>query len=242
MGKLTKTFAFEKRASRPKNAVALMYDLEGFSRFFNQPDVQDYVPSFLNHVSEAVSVCLHGGNDYWIEDEKLKGSRPLNLRVSHEKFMGDGALYVLLPPAGSKDLDQKELGLLCNRLWNLKNDFQEIVKKALDEVPVVEVPQRIRFGLSRGTVYELKKHGTQAREYIGFCINQASRLQSYCPDLGFIASARLMIPDNALKRHGYKKVIASKIKGFPNELVIVDAAEYDDLSEGVRHELFREVT
>jgi len=69
-----------------------MYDLEGFSRFFNQPDVQDYVPVFLNHVSEAMGRCLFGGDDYWMND-KVK-QLPLSFRVVHEKFTGDGALYI----------------------------------------------------------------------------------------------------------------------------------------------------
>jgi hypothetical protein len=112
------------------------------------------------------------------------------------------------------------------------------VESALDEVPVFEVPQRIRFGLSRGAVYELQKPNTQVREYIGFCINQASRLQSYCPGLGFIASARLMIPKKSLDEHGYLQVVAKKIKGFPNEVVIVDKLEYLALPKDVREDLF----
>ena len=37
------TFKFELPASRPKQGLVVIYDLEGFSRFFNQPDVQDYM-------------------------------------------------------------------------------------------------------------------------------------------------------------------------------------------------------
>ena len=239
MRKHTNTFRFSGKASLPKNALALIYDLEGFSRFFNQPDVQDYVPVFLNHVSEAVARCLFGGEPYWVRDAK-KAHAPLALRVVHEKFMGDGAMYVMLPPAGESDFNTTTLSYLCNRLWNLKRCFATVVSKSLERVPVVEVPRRIRFGVSRGAVYELKRPNTTAREYIGFCINLASRLQNYCPDLGFIASARLMIPDKALKEHAYRKTVATKIRGFPNELVIVDASEYDALPAENRDELFKE--
>ena len=109
-----------------------------------------------------------------------------------------------------------------------------------ERVPVVEVPRKIRFGLSRGSVYELKKPNTTAREYIGFCINLASRLQSYCPALGFIASAQLMIPDSVLEEYGYQKTVATQIKGFPDELVIVDIDEYEDLPDELRDDLFKE--
>ena len=238
MSKITHTFTFTGKASHPKNAVALVYDLEGFSRFFNQPDVQDYVPAFLNHVSKTMETCLFGGDEYWAKPHEIITS--LTCQVVHEKFRGDGALYVILPPAGESDFKVVILRALFNRLWNLKTFFNEVVKKSLDIVPIMEVPRRIRFGLSRGSVYELKKPNTTSREYIGFCINLASRLQSYCPNLGFIASARLMIPERELKKHGYKKTVATKIRGFPDELVIVDATEYDALQDEVRDDLFRD--
>jgi len=98
MKRQTSTFSFTGKASYPKNAVALLYDLEGFSRFFNQPDVQDYVPAFLNHVSAAMGVNLFGGEAYWAHNATID---PLEIEVAHEKFTGDGALYILLPPAGS---------------------------------------------------------------------------------------------------------------------------------------------
>jgi len=230
------TFRFASKASHPKNAVALIYDLEGFSRFFNQPDVQTYVPAFLNHVSEAIAVCLYGGNGYWTGSKEEFGK--LRLRVVHEKFMGDGALYIILPPTDVDDFPKTTLRALSVRLWSLQKHFEEVIKKSLHDVPVLEVPKRIRFGASRGSVYELKKSGTAHREFIGFCINQASRLQSYCPDLGFIASARLQIPDDELQKSGYMKIVATKIKGFPNEIVIVKQAEYNALSAETKSDLF----
>jgi len=233
------TFKFAGKASHPKNSLALIYDLEGFSQFFNQPDVQDYVPIFLNHVSRAVEICLFDGEQYWLKHRKHK-LEDISIRVVHEKFMGDGALYIIEPPVGSSDFDSKKLHFLCNRLWNLKNNFDEVIKKILDKVPVVGIPHKIRFGLSRGSVYELKKPNTTSREYIGFCINLASRLQNYCPGLGFMASARLMIPSKDLESHGYQKIVATKIKGFPNEIVIVDTNEYDQLSDEIRNEFFKE--
>ena len=152
--------------------------------------------------------------------------------------MGDGALYIILPPAGTREFSVSCLTGLANNLWNLKRSFSEVVLKALDDVPVAELPRRIRFGLSRGPVYELKKPGTRNSEYIGFSINLASRLQNYCPDLGFIASARLMIPNNHLERNGYTKVIATNLRGFSNEVVIVDRNEYEGLDDNSRNSLF----
>ena len=130
---------------------------------------------------------------------------------------------------------------LCNRLWNLKTDFSKIIERASDQVPVMDVPQRIRFGLARGTIYELRRKHTSQREYIGFCINLASRLQKYCPDLGFIASARLGLAESVLKEFGYIKVVAKQIKGFPREIVIVDGSEFDALDPKTKDLYFDEM-
>src|SRR5580765_4051362 len=232
------TFSFTGKASYPKNAVALLYDLEGFSRFFNQPDVQEYVPAFLNYVSAAMGVNLFGGEAYWANNATID---PLQIEVVHEKFTGDGALYILIPPGGAPDFPTGTLQHLCNRVWTLKNRFSAVVNKALETVPVVEVPRKVRFGLSRGSVYELQTQGTKGSEYIGFSINLASRLQKYCPELGFIASARLMLSDREIVRHGFMKVVATKLRGFADEIVVIDSVEYDALPDDTRKQLFKEL-
>jgi len=238
MNRQTSTFRFTGKASYPRNAVALLYDLEGFSRFFNQPDVQDYVPTFLNHVSAAIGVNLFGGEAYWVNNAVID---PLKLEVAHEKFTGDGALYILLPPEGAADFPTGTLQHLCNRLWTLKSRFDVIVNRALETVPVMEVPRKIRFGLSRGSVFELRMQSTEASEYIGFSLNLASRLQKYCPELGFIASARLMLSDRDIARHGFTKVVATQLRGFQDEIVLIDRVEYEALPEDIRQRLFKQV-
>jgi hypothetical protein len=70
------------------------------------------------------------------------------------------------------------------------------------------------------------------------CINLASRLQKYCAGLNFIASARLNMPSSILQKHNYMKVVATNIKGFPKEIVIVDRSEYAKLDPKVRQDLF----
>lgn len=213
----------------------MIYDLVGFSKFFNQPDVQDYVPRFINHISSVIATVIYGGESYWTT--KTKTFEPL-LAPVHEKFLGDGGLYIWLPPEGAKEFSKKFVTNLCNRLWNIQNNFYEILRKCAEDIPVYELPQGIRFGLARGTVYELTNRKTREREYIGFCINLASRLQKYCSELAFVASARIEIPESILKEFRYIKVVATKLKGFPKEIVVVDAEEYDELSPEIREELF----
>lgn len=236
--KIEKTFIFDSQASRPKHAVALIYDLGGFSKFFNQPDVQDYVPKFINLVSKAMSIIFFGGVGYWLGEEEKENELDRLQAPIHEKFLGDGALYLWTPPKGTNTFPSYFIINLCNNLWNLKNEFDKVIKKAADEVPVLELPSRVRFGLARGTVYELTHKNSTKKEYIGFCINLASRLQKYCSEFGFIASARIGIPEKKLQEHGYIKVVATKIKGFPREIVIIDKEEYEELEDKIKKELF----
>ncbi len=234
-----RTIMFDPKASIAKRGIALVYDLEGFSAFFNQPDMQDYVPKFINHVSQAVSQVIFGGEAYWLPF-KNKSESAL-LAPVHEKYLGDGCLYIWsFSDDAPRELREFEV-YLCNRLWNLKNRFEEVQKRSLIDVPVVELPKRIRFGLASGTIYELTTQKSRHTEYIGFCVNLASRLQKYCPPLGFIASARLAIPEKMLKEHGYIRVVATKLRGFPKEIVFVDKNEYAALEKPLRKELFAEI-
>jgi class 3 adenylate cyclase len=230
---MTSRSIFKPRASYPEQAIVMIFDLEGFSKFFSQPDVQEYVPKFLNIVLEAIDICINGGETYWVPKDKAKTLEPLPKHI-HFKFLGDGALYIWK----YNDFSHEELVLLVNRLYNLRLCFDEIIKHASDEVPVMDIPNNIRFGIAAGSVYKLTYSNSGKEEFIGYSINLASRLQSYCRDIGFIFSGRLSIRATELRKNRYFKTVAKNIKGFPKEYVIVDKASYEGLSEEVKIELF----
>ena len=237
---LLKAKPFKPHSSRARNGIALIFDLEGFSKFFNQPDVHEYMPAYLNNVTRAVEVMIFGGEEFWKPDNK-ENLVPLDKLPIHRKFLGDGMLYIWASSNDSDKFDNQLVRMLCNRLWNLKNDFKEINISCTDSVPVYELPSKIRFGIGRGTIYELSVQNSTSKEYLGFCINLASRLQGYCPHLGFMASARLGLSQAVINKHGYIRVVATKIKGFPKEIVIVDKDEYLELDDVVRNDLFAEI-
>ena len=120
----------------------------------------------------------------------------------------------------------------------MKKFFPTLLKTAFDQLPIVDLPTRVRFGIARGTIYELSRKDSDASEYIGFCMNLASRLQKYCPALDFIASARIGLAQERLEKHGYLRVVATHIKGFPREIVILDKAEWNALNQSARDGLF----
>ena len=234
----SRDFKFEPRASRGSQALVLIFDLEGFSRFFSQPDVHNYVTNFLNSVFDSMSIIMNGGNDWWAEKKDMG---PFKNPI-HQKFLGDGALYIWKHGNNNNGLTDKDVMYLANRIWNLKSHFNEIVKNCADrDVPVVDLPRKIRFGLAAGSVYKVTYINSRQVEYIGYPINLASRLQSYCRELGFIASARVGLPEKILKQHKYIKVVAKDLKGFTPEIVIVDKKEYNALDETIKTQLFDEL-
>jgi len=150
-------------------------------------------------------------------------------------------LFIWSLNEGKKDFTNEFVTNLSNRLWNLKSHFPQVIKRALEMIPVVDVPRKIRFGLARGTIFELTTEDPMHKEYIGFCINLASRLQKYCPELGFIASARLGLNDTIISRFNYMKVVATQLKGFRKEIVLVDESEYSNLDPMIKKTFFEEV-
>lgn len=212
----------------------MIFDLEGFSKFFSQPDVQDYVSKYINIVLEAVEVTYKGGTAYWNPKENTPNVYTKLPAPIHSKFLGDGGLYIWR----YKDFNHTQIVYLVNRLYNLRLKFNEVVKKAMEEVPVVDIPKNIRFGISAGSVYKLNYTTNNREEYIGYSINLASRLQSYCREIGFIMSGRLNIKTNELEKNKYVKKVATSIKGFPQEIVIVDKASIENLEVELRDSLF----
>ncbi|MBN2273127.1 MAG: hypothetical protein JXR41_01480 [Bacteroidales bacterium] len=229
---------FNHDVSLPIRSISMLFDLEGFSGFFSKPDVCDYISKYLNLIIDAVKLTFEGGDLYW---ERSENDEPIIVtplpKPIHTKFLGDGVLYIW----NYDHFTFPHIIHLVNRVWNLKNSFSLLCNKAGEILPVDDFPKRIRFGIAAGTVYQLKYQNGDADEYIGYSINLVSRLQSYCRSIGFIVSGRLNIPNETIAELGYKKCLAKKIRGFPDEIVIVDNQDYNNLDEKIRVELFREL-
>jgi class 3 adenylate cyclase len=236
----SKKLVFTDRAGVAMDSFVLVFDLEGFSNFFSQPDIQEYISRYLNRIFDAVSRCIYGGEHYWMDKNKY-GAMPSFRGPTHIKFLGDGALYIWTFKTGERDSIKNDILYFINRCWNMKDNFKKIADKCSEDVPVVDLPKRIRFGFASGSVNKLIYTHSKETEYVGYCINLASRLQSYCRSLGFIASARISFPVKDLKKHRYKKVVAKKLLGFPKEVVIVDSVEYKNLPPETKEDLFEEI-
>jgi len=235
MGTVNKLF--RDTASYPEQALVLMFDLEEFSKFFSQPDVHTYVPKYLNHILECMNIIISGGIAYWDKDDKgeaeVFGAMPEPI---HTKYLGDGMLYIWK----YNDFSRENLIRFVNRLWNFKINFNEILLKCSEDVPVIDIPQKIRFGISAGSIYRLIYKNSKNDEYIGYSINLASRLQNYCKELGFIFSGRVNPIKKDVEEFNYLKVVATKLRGFPSEIVYVDKSEFEELDTEIKKDLFQE--
>lgn len=232
----SKTIRFRAGRAPSKPALALIYDLAGFTAFANRPDAAQSVSNFFNHVSRAVQTVVYGGNAYWLDEADSYDSLR---KPAHQKFLGDGALYIWTGTA-RQPLPNDFITELCVRLRDLRSKFPAVIKAVREKVQIPGVPKEIRFGLALGDVYELSRTDARQREFVGVCINLASRLQKYCPGIGF-AAARVQMSPSLRSDNGFVRLIANNIDGFPTEYVLLDRTEYEAADPKARGEYFERI-
>lgn len=228
LGRLRRTLRFEPADTEKVRGVALVFDLQGFSAFFNQPWAKSSTPRYLDMVFSAVTTELFGGRRFWGDKAQVRHfPHPV-----HQKFLGDGMLYIWTPPSGEDRFPDDFVPELTRRLAGFREQFPLINEACKGPIPYsFTLPERIRFGLAGGLIYELARRDSSEKEYMGFCVNLASRLQGYCPGLGLVLSAGLQLPDTTIAELGLVRAVATNIKGFEKEDVLVCRDEYEALSE-----------
>jgi len=223
-------------AERPTLGLALVFDISGFTSFFNKPDIHYYMTGYINSIIDCVETIIWGGEAFW--ETPISEFLPLPSKPLMKKFLGDGMLYVWENDE-QRIVSSTEFKVkLLNRLWNLQMAFGKVNRKLYDIIPVGDLPSNIKIGIAQGSIFKLiEKDGSI--DFIGPCINLASRLVKYCPELNFIASARLDLNKEHLDKNGYVKTIAIELRSFENEIVIVDKDDFDSINEVDKERLFR---
>lgn len=125
-----------------------------------------------------------------------------------------------------------------NAFQGLHENYPTLNEQLRDEVQFDFLPPNIRIAIARGELLELTISENGQHEYSGYCINLASRLQSYCKELHFIASARVAPTRRILAEYKYAKVIATKLRGLDREPVLVDLGDFQALSDAAKSRLF----
>jgi class 3 adenylate cyclase len=168
-----------RREGQYVQALAAIYDLEGFTAFCNQVDshlvVPDFLATYLQWLFESLKAKFcnsHNGSQ-----ALLWSSLPI-----FTKFMGDGLLLIW-----NTERTGAELSAIHNiviTLLEITIEYRTTFLK-LVEPHYSNIPPRLRCGVSRGQIVSI---GDDA-DYVGSCINIAARLQKL-PGLTFAVSRR----------------------------------------------------
>ena len=213
-----------------KEAIAAVFDLTGFTAFCNQVDSYLAIPRFLNDFLEWFFASIREKIT-----EKDFGDRSalwtgLPVMV---KFMGDGLILLWDASKMSEAQICRLAGSLYTVCQSYKTEFYPYISNAVNKPPSV-----LRCGVARGKVYSIGND----KEYVGHCINNASRLSrlgslSFCfPHRGFQVREHMPVEYRALFVPKY-----ASIRGVgENELVWVVKDEYNKLP-AKNQEMFRSI-
>lgn len=210
--------------SREIDAIAAVYDLAGFTTFCNQVDqhlvVPSFLSSFLDWLFDIIKKSLTQKN--YGDQKALWAELPFMA-----KFMGDGVLLLWNTRSMSESLICSVVTTLYDIGRAYRTEFYPEVSKITDKPPAI-----LRCGLARGRVFSVGN----GRDYIGHCINTASRLQklsllTFCfPHRGFNVSGAM--------NEEYRQLFVKKSVGVrgvgDNELVWVLEEEFNRLTDKQR--------
>lgn len=201
--------------------VVALFDLEGFTNFFNRASVDRYqlVPAFINAFLSWLNHCFRESSV---------------LMPKYSKFLGDGVLLVW-------ETENQPLlkGVLkaefMNFCWNMargqgesyeKEFLPELLRK-IKPLRTHEYPKHLRISLSLG--HAVKYGRGKSIEYVSECINVASRIIDYEPELYFIAHSSLVI-DEALLGKRYVQKLLLGVKGIDKQIsVYIDERDFKGL-------------
>jgi len=209
------------KKSISKSVICAFFDLEGFTKFCNQIDPDLVLPVFLKEYLD------------WffskIQEETKKESFEEGVETWHDlpffiKFMGDGLLILWDVSNLSKNAQGNIIVSSLGITKNYVREFYPMIKKK-----VVDPPIKLRCGITKGKVYSVGDE----KDYVGPCINFASRLQKL-PGITFSFSNRGFDLDGGfteeIKNQFIVKIIETRGIG-ENELIIILESEFNNMNE-----------
>jgi hypothetical protein len=213
-----------------KNAIAAVFDITNFTKFCNQVDAYLEIPRFLNYFLKWFFNCIIQGFTEEDDGEKTTFWAELPMLV---KFLGDGLLIVWDARRVTSQLDCRLVATLYNICRAYNKDFYPQISSIINKPPNI-----LRCGVARGRVFSIGN----GRDYVGHCINNASRM-SHLDGLTFAFPQRgFNVRDDMPEE--YARLFISKyiaIKGVgENEMVWMLKTEYERLPEDKKM-LYRDV-
>jgi len=222
-----------KTPSKAIDVLAVIFDLEGFTNFTKQVDPKLAIPTFISDFFDWLY--------FKIKVELSVKNVPSTLWAElpfFSKFLGDGVLFLwkidvdrisgIDTHASTTELTSLTQQLICNIVGTLHDICRSYDTFLIErQYSYVNPPSRLRCGIARGDVFSLGNF----KDFIGPCINIASRLQKF-HGLSFGVSARGI--DNNFFHEDYSRDFLKKkvsIRGIgDNELIYVLKREFNSLS------------
>ncbi len=204
------------------DALAVIFDLAGFTQFSAQPDphlvIGEFLSRFLDWLFTAVAGALKEKEDKDLV--RMWGSLPF-----FSKFLGDGVLFLW---------DTSHSGGLSgigNIIWDMHGVTRAYRTDCLPKLSphVANPPLALRCGIARGRVISV---GNNA-DFVGPCMNIASRLQKL-GELTFAVSRRGVDPEKCFDESRLKLLVTKRvqIRGVGDtELIVVDRHEVTSLPD-----------
>ena len=207
--------------SREVEAIAVVFDLAGFTRFCNQVDPHLAVPSYLSRFLDWLFNKVKEGITTEIYSDRTALWAELPISV---KFLGDGALFLW----DTRNMNEYLICSIVTTLYEIgvayRQEFYPEIKKAVNNPPNI-----LRCGMARGRVFSVGN----GRDYVGHCINTASRLQklsllTFCfPRRGF--DVQRYMRGNLREKVAEKRIAIRGI--WESDLVWVVKQEFDNLPD-----------
>lgn len=151
--------------SKSIEAIAAIYDLSGFTNFCSQVDPQLAVPRYLSSFLDWLfkEIRDKSGVRSFKDGVELYSDLPFLA-----KFTGDGVLFLWDTDGMDKIAVCNVVGILNTIRRIYKEEFYPTIRKS-----VVDPPPILRCGVAQGRVLSVGN----GQDYVGPCINIASRLQ-----------------------------------------------------------------
>lgn len=207
--------------SKEVDAIAAVFDLSGFTKFCSKADPHLRVPKYLNKFLYWLFAAIRGGT----ARESIRDYKALWTELPFlAKFLGDGVLFLWDTKRMAEDEDA-----ICNvpvMVMGICDSYRSQFYPRIGK-SVVDPPKILRCGIARGKIYSVGK----GEDYVGACINRASRLQklgalTFCCNqegFDFDKHMRKNVRKNFLKRRVSLRGIGN------NELVWVLKDEFEEL-------------
>lgn len=209
------------RMAKRIDVIAGAFDLGGFTDFCCQVDPHLSMPIFLKEFLDWLFEEVKSQ----IEQKKFKeGTAYYAVLPFFAKFTGDGVLFLW-------NTEDMSMVMICNAVIELRNickkymsSFKPAMKRHLSHIP-----KSLRCGVACGTVCSVGN----GEDYVGPCINIASRLQKLS-NLAICISKRGIDFETGMAKDVAQQYMVKSvsIRGIGDEeLVIVEKKEFEKLSE-----------